>query len=150
MDQKLADLLHKKQKQSNTGESIDWDDRRQSYLQAVGELYTLIETVFADPIQDGTVKLRRRSKSLTEDHIGTYAADDLVLLIGDEQVRFSRADGTSWGPRAGSMSSVSTARPGLILRDSAWWLVQSRQPTLRIIRLNESSFADVLNLVMRD
>ena len=36
------------------------------------------------------VTIQRRPKQLTENYIGTYSADDLlVLLIGDEQVRFS-------------------------------------------------------------
>lgn len=48
MDQKLADLLARKRKQSRAGDSIDWDDRRTGYLRAVNDLYSQIEEILAE------------------------------------------------------------------------------------------------------
>ena len=87
MNQSLTDLLRMKQTLSVGG--IDWDDRRDKYVSAVNDLYNQIEKMLAEPIAQNTVKVGRRKKGLTENYIGTYSVDDLMLLIGDEQVRFS-------------------------------------------------------------
>lgn len=150
MDQKLSDLLLKKTKQSASGELVDWDDRRTSYLKAVEGLYSLIQAALGVPIEEGTVRLRRRPKDLTEDYIGTYAVDDLLLLIGAEQVRFSPRGWNVLGAEGRVDVVGERGELSLILRDSAWGLVQSRQPELRVARLDESTLADVLGLVMRD
>ena len=89
MNQSLTDLFQKKQKQSGGAGGIDWDERRDKYRAAVDDLYRQIEVMLAEPIRQGTVTLQRRKKELSENYIGTYSMDDLILLIGDEQVRFS-------------------------------------------------------------
>src|SRR3954471_23812237 len=89
MNQNLTDIFEKKRKQASGGAGIDWDDRRNRYLAAVDDLYRQIESLLAEPIEAKTVVLQRRPKELSENYIGTYKVDDLVLLIGDEQVRFS-------------------------------------------------------------
>jgi hypothetical protein len=150
MDQKLQDLIRRKTKPSGNGESVDWDDRREKYLKAVEDLYALMASVLADPIADGTVKVRRRPKDLTEDYLGTYAVDDLLLLFGDEQVRFSPRGRNILGAEGRVDVVGERGEANLILRDAAWWLVQARQPRLRTARLDDSTIADVLNLVMRD
>ncbi len=45
--------------------------------------------MLAEPIAKGTVVLQRSPKQLTENFIGTYSVDDLILTTGDERVRFS-------------------------------------------------------------
>src|SRR6266487_5810045 len=89
MNQNLAEIFQKKQKQAGGGAGIDWDERRNKYLAAVDDLYHQIETILAEPIAQKNVTLQRRPKELSENYIGTYKVDDLVLVIGEEQVRFS-------------------------------------------------------------
>ena len=89
MEKKLSAFLLKKQTHPQSHTGIDWDERRETYLAAVSRLYSQIETIFAEPIAQNTVALQRRPKQLTENYIGAYSVDDLILIIGDEQVRFS-------------------------------------------------------------
>jgi hypothetical protein len=88
MNQKLKDIISRKQK-SREKAYIDWDERRNEYLLAVNNLYEQIEEIFDLQIRDKTIALHRRQRNLSESYIGTYLVEDLILLIGDERVRFS-------------------------------------------------------------
>jgi hypothetical protein len=141
MNKNLAELLHKKQK-SATGEAIDWDERRDQYISAVKGLYHQIESMLADPIHQKTVTIRRHAKQLTENYIGTYSVDDLVLIIGNEQVRLSPR-GRNIAGAAGRVDVVGERGEAiLVLQDSGWVFVQAP--------FDESTFTEVLQLVMRD
>jgi hypothetical protein len=150
MNQTLAELLQKKQKESGTGADIDWDDRRDKYLAAVKDLYQKIETILAEPISQKAVTLQRRPKRLTENYIGTYSADDLILVIGDEQIRFSPR-GRSIVGAAGRVDVVGERSEAILIVqfDSQWGFMQTRQPALHVVPFDESTFAEVLQLVMR-
>ena len=130
---------------------IDWDERRDTYLKAVGDLYKQVETLLTESIQRKAVKLQRRPKPLTENYIGTYSVDDLILVIGGEQVRFSPRGRNIVGA-AGRVDVVGErAEAALIVGpDSTWGFVQAREPELRILPFDESTLADILKLVMRD
>jgi hypothetical protein len=151
MNQALTDLFQKKQKQLETGAGIDWDSRRNEYLAAVEDLYKRIESMLAEPIGQKSLTLHRRSKQLTENYIGTYSADDLILVIGGEQVRFSPRGRNIVGA-AGRVDVIGERGEATLIvqPDSQWGFVQTRQPTLRVVPLDESTFAEVLQLVMRD
>ena len=150
MNEKLTDLLKKKRRQVGTGELIDWDDRRNRYIDAVNGLYEQIETEFAEPIAEKTVTIHRRSKELTENYIGTYSVDDLILIIGDEQVRFSPRGRNIVGA-AGRVDVVGERGqvPLIAKLDSTWEFVQASQPTRLTAPFNASTLADVLQTVMR-
>ena len=149
MNQSLTDLLRMKQTLSVGG--IDWDDRRDKYVSAVNDLYNQIEKMLAEPIAQNTVKVGRRKKGLTENYIGTYSVDDLMLLIGDEQVRFS-PQGRNIAGASGRVDVLGErGEATLILQpDASWAFVQTRQPTLKVVPFDESSLTEVLKVVMRD
>lgn len=151
MNQSLTDLFQKKQKRSGADTRIDWDARRDKYLVEVEDLYRQIEGILAEPIEQKAVTLQRRPKQLTENYIGTYSADDLILATGDEQVRFSPR-GRNIGGAAGRVDVVGERGEATLIvqPDSRWGFVQARQPTLRVVPFDESTLADVLQLVMRD
>ena len=150
MNKKLTELLERKQKQAKTGEEIDWDDRRNKYLAAMKELYGRIEADFAEPIAQKAVTLHRRPKELTENYIGTYWVDDLILVIGEEQVRFSPRGRNIVGA-AGRVDVVGERGEATLIlqQDSTWEFVQTRLPTLRTVPFDDSTLAEVLQLVMR-
>src|SRR4051794_9429171 len=129
MDQKLADLVQKKQKQSGSGAGIDWDDRRDKYIAGVRVLYDQIKAMLAEPINQKTVTVSEREKPLTENYIGTYSVDDLIVLIGDEQIRFSPR-GRNIAGAAGRVDVIGENGEAVLLlqADSQWGFVQSRQP----------------------
>ncbi len=151
MNQNLTDLLKRKEKQAGAGAGIDWDSRRKEYLAAVENLYKQIEAMFAEAIADKAVTLLRRSKQLSENYIGTYSADDLILAIGDEQVRFSPC-GRNIAGAAGRVDVLGERHEAMLVvqPDSQWGIVQTRQPRLCVVPLNETTLAEVLELVMRD
>jgi hypothetical protein len=151
MNQHLADLLRKKQKQSEVADGIDWDHRRNRYIADVTNLYDQIETMLSEPIKRKSVALQRRPKQLTENYIGTYSVDDLILLIGKEQVLFSPR-GRNIAGASGRVDVVGErGEVALVVQsDSRWGFVQMRQPKRLIVNFNESTLADVLQLVMRD
>jgi hypothetical protein len=151
MDQKLADLVEKKQKQAATGERIDWDERRNKYVAAVSALYDQIQGMLAEAIGRKAVVAERREKQLAENYIGTYAIDDLILLIGDEQVRFSPR-GRNVVAAEGRVDVVGDRGEAILIlrRDSDWEFVRSRQPNVSVVPFNEETLAEVLQLVMRD
>jgi hypothetical protein len=151
MNSDLNNLLQKKQQAASSSGSINWDDRRDKYLADIASLYAQVERILAKPIKQKVVTIQRREKKLTENYIGTYSVEDLILLIGNEQVRFSPRGRNVVGANGridvlGERGEVSLiVQPG-----SRWGFVQSRQPTLRIVPFDEASFADVLKIVMRD
>jgi hypothetical protein len=151
MNRNLAEILDKKQKQAGGGRGINWDERRDRFIAAIDDLYRQIEGMLADAIAQKTVVLQRRAKDLSEAHIGTYKIDDLILLIGDEQVRFSPR-GRNVGNFAGRVDVLGERGEAslLVQTDGRWGFVQTRQPTLKVVPLDESSLAEVLELVMRE
>lgn len=150
MNKNLSELLQKKKTQAG-GEGIDWDARRAKYLTEVKALYDQIETAFAEAIADKTIAVERRTKQLSEHPIGTYAVDDLVLFIGDEQVRFSPRGRNIVGAE-GRVDVIGERGEAILIAqpDSRWALVQSRQPKLQLAVFDESVLADVLQQIMRD
>jgi hypothetical protein len=151
MNQKLTELFQKKQKPLGSDAGIDWDSRRDEYLSAVRDLYDQIEKMLVEPIGQKTVATQRRPKQLTENFIGTYSAEDLVLVIGDEHVRFSPRGRNIVGA-AGRVDVLGDRNEATLVfvPQSGWGFVQSRQPRLEIVPFDESTLADVLKLVMRD
>ena len=151
MNQKLAEFLEKKHKQAQHNEEIDWDQRRDQYISAVDSLYTRIGNILGETGQLQNLAVRRRSKELTENYLGTYRIDDLLLVIGDEQVRFSPAGRNIVGASGRVDLLGDRAEATLILApDHDWYWVASRQPELKTMRLDETTFTEILRHVMRD
>ena len=151
MNQSLTDFFLKKQKQSEAVAGVDWDERRDKYLADVKNLYDQIEKMLVEPIGQKSVTLQRRPKQLTENYIGTYTIEDLILVIGNEQVRFSPRGRNIVGA-AGRVDVVGErGEVALIVQtDSRWGFIQTRQPKLCVVNLDEATLAEILQLVMRD
>ena len=148
MNQNLVDFF---QKRSQPERPIDWNERRDKYLADVMKLYDQIEEMLAESIKQKSVTSHRRPKELTENYIGTYSIDDLILLTGMEQVRFSPRGRNIVGA-AGRVDVVGDRGEValIMLPDSGWGVVQTRQPKLEIAPFDEARLADILQLVMRD
>ncbi len=99
----------------------------------------------------GFTPIQRRPKQLTENYIGSYSIDDLLLVIGEEQVRFSPRGRNIVGA-AGRVDVVGErGEAALILQpETGWGFVEARQPSLEIMALDESSLAVILKRVMCD
>ena len=84
-----AQFVVRKKIHRGRGAAMKWGPRRVQYLSALTELYRLIEASLAEPIKQKTVRLQRLSRNLNENHVGTYAVED--LLIGDEVVHLDES-----------------------------------------------------------
>ena len=93
MDQNLADLVQKKQKQSGTGVRIDWDERRDKYVAAVQALYEQIKTMLAEPIGQKTVTLQQRLK------LGPSRKSEPVSIVKAEPAWVPGVVGRGWRVR---------------------------------------------------
>ena len=144
-----TNFLSRKKQHPGRGAAIKWGERRVQYLSAVRELYRLIETSLAEPIKQKTVRLQRLSRDLTENQVGTYAVEDLLVVIGETVVRFSPRG--CYTGAAGHVDVIGDlGRAALIAQPSARWGFQTRQPMLRVVHLDESTLADLFQLVTRD
>ncbi len=152
MIQSLTEIFQRKHQQSASGAGIDWDDRRNKYLAAVGDLYHQVEALLAEAVAQQTVAIQQRAKELSENHIGTYKVDDLILLVGDEQVRFSPVGRNIAGAsgRVDVLGERGVPEVLIVQPDGRWSFVRSRQPTLVVVPFDESSLAEVLKRVMRE
>ncbi|MBC7785588.1 MAG: hypothetical protein H7144_17285 [Burkholderiales bacterium] len=152
MNQSLADFFQKKKQQAGDSVGIDWNDRRDKYLKAVDDLYHQIVAILDEPIRQNTASLERRSKELSENYIGTYKADDMILLIGNEQVRFSPRGRNIVGASGRVDVIGERGKPEVLIvqPDGRWGFVQTRQPTLQVVPFDESTLTEVLKRVMKE
>ena len=152
MNQTLAELFQKKQKPLAGLEAIDWDDRRNKYLAAVRGLYDSIQTILAEAVAKKTATVQLRPKVLSENYIGTYKVDDLILFVGDEQVRFSPVGRNIAGAsgRVDVLGERGSPEVLIVQPEGRWSFVQARQPILKLVPFDESSLAEVLKRVMKE
>ncbi len=131
---------------------IDWESRRKTYLQALQTLYTQIEQLLKGPLQNGKAKLRREKREITENYLGTYGVEDLILEVGGENVRFVPRGRNIVGA-AGRVDVLGDAGDATLVVQPGedggrWSVVASRQPTLKIVPFDDASFAELLKTVM--
>ena len=75
---------------------------------------------------------------------------ETFFVCHDEQVRFSPR-GRSIVGAAGRVDVIGERGEAMLIvqSDSKWGFVQTRQPALHVVPFDESTFAEVLQLVMR-
>ena len=87
MDVKEFDEFVKRQREASPGvASMDWDNERREWLDYLEQLYRKIESLFHKYVSTGQIKLGYRIVELNEEHIGSYAAKQMVLRIGRQEV----------------------------------------------------------------
>ena len=67
---------------------VDWKQKREEWLQHLGQFYGLVEKFMGEYIDQNKVRLRRGSKKLNEEFIGEYSVDTMTLDIGPNSVIF--------------------------------------------------------------
>ncbi len=150
MSQSAGDFISKR---ADSGkESVDWPARRKAYLDALNALYKQIEEFLVDPIKKGQAKLRREPRELTENYVGTYSVEDLVLEVGTEHVRFVPRGRNIVGA-AGRVDVLGDGGDATLVVQPGdnfgrWGVVATRQPTLKIVPFDDASFAELLRSVM--
>lgn len=131
---------------------VDWDARRKTYVDALNALYAQIQEFLAEPLAHGQAKLRREEREITENYLGTYVVDDLVLEVGAEHVRFVPRGRNIVGA-SGRVDVLGDGGDGTLVvlpdeKGGRWSVVASRQPTLKMVPFDDASFAGLLKTVM--
>jgi hypothetical protein len=93
---KLKQELQEKQKSQ-----VDWNKRRNEWLESVNELNTLITGWFADYQTEGLLEFKTTEKNNREEYIGQYTVNVLHLLFANGREIIIEPMGTliigAWG-----------------------------------------------------
>lgn len=143
----LEEKARKLAEQKKRTEAIDWDAEGRWWQQQLEELYRKISTWLRPLETEGVLTLRRAPMQLSEQHIGTYDADALVLEFSGEGVVLEPQGTLVVGAR-GRVDVFRRGRRGsqpvmLILsgskEEATWKIWYSRDPQQRQ-ELNEANF----------
>lgn len=78
----FKELVEKETKESN---QIDWEKNKNEWLEQLQSLYKIIENAVA-PFD---IEVKKSPKTIVEQFIGAYEADELRLIIGQKVITFS-------------------------------------------------------------
>ena len=135
-------------------EPVDWNAERDWWLAALGDFYQQAEAWLAPLREQGLVSFKKIPVQLSEENIGTYAADELVLEFGLQAIVLEPKGTLVVGARG----RVNVFRRGsraeqvmLILSGSKqeprWDIWPTRNPRQRKPR-EQSSFEEVLDRLL--
>ena len=151
MAKELTDFFQaKKRRADQESAKIDWDLRRADWLTAVDVLYNSIKKWLREPLKKRVISLETKPKQITEPHLGSYQVDELILKVGDEKLIFS-PKGRNVMAAEGRVDVRGEAGESMFVLQggSRWSIVVSRYPELRTEPLNEDSFNETVQAVMR-
>ncbi len=90
MSKQTFDEFVKKQvdqaKANQATNEIDWNKTREDWLRELCDLYSRMERYLKKYTDKDQIRIRRDQVHLSEDHLGTYEAETLTFLIGNEKV----------------------------------------------------------------
>jgi hypothetical protein len=98
----------KKQTEAAKQPPIDWQAKKDEWLDRLAQLYKQVEDYLDEFTRAGQIKLATHSVVITEEYIGTYHADAMTIQIGARQVEL-RPIGTLL---IGSAGRVDMVGPG--------------------------------------
>ncbi len=83
--ERLKQILKKKANKQQV-RPIDWDDKKQTWLDQLSLLYRQIEQWLKD-IEN--INIQRQQVRISEEYIGRYEADRLLIYAGDNLITFT-------------------------------------------------------------
>ncbi len=148
MGNSLSDFLRAR-KQQASATTVDWNRKRDQWLEAVRGLYRQVENMVRADKEAGVIEVRTREVPVTEQFVGTYNAPLLELRVGMEEVQFLPKGVTVVGAEGrvdlrGDRNTVTLLWEG----GNRWTLVLRRVPDLEAASLSEDSLRDALQKVM--
>lgn len=146
--EKLKAFLQKKV--GSAPPDVDWFARRDRYLAALDQLYSLILDDYLGGAETaGLIEVARSTTTIQEPFVGTYEAPTLLLSIGKQQVGFV-PKGSVIAGAAGRVDVIGEAKELSLgwTYDESWVVIFARSPELWMDPLDASSFLDLLRVVM--
>ncbi len=155
------------------GSEIDWDKKRDEWLDYLRQFYEKIRDFLKDYAKSGDLSIEFHEKTINEELIGEYRTDSMTIkLKGDEvvfdpigtnligakgrvdmkgsagTVKFVLVDKQSPGPISKLTIQVSgepVKEKGSADHEIAWdWKIATPPPRIKYIELDEDSFFDSL------
>ena len=152
---------------------VDWDERREEWLQYLEQFYQLVEGFMREYLDQGKVRLQRGTKKLHEEFIGDYSVDTMTLDIGPNKILFDPigtnligakgrvdmrsakgtvkfvlvpADGTKIGWKIHiSVEGADDPVPEPVKPVRSWaWKIATPPPRVRCVELCKDSFQDAI------
>ncbi len=150
----LTDFFRKKKSESESkGNHIDWESKKQIWLNSIDKLYENINHWLAPSIEEKLIEVNYEKTELSEDYIDSYSVNNMTLSVGFEQVFFKPKSMIIMG---------SAGRVDMIGENGTVWLLLLEKPkneftwhiAIRTVRkkywpLTDESFADALKWVMQ-
>ena len=84
--QQFDTFLDTKARETSSPEPIDWDTRKKEWLSSLDTLYGEVELWLKDYVDVNKIQMKRTDVTLQEEHLGTYRAESMVLMIGTDRV----------------------------------------------------------------
>lgn len=87
MTKALDDFVDREaRKHAARREEVDWDLRRERWLEKLGEFYDFVDSSLKKYVDRDKVRIIRGTKSLNEQYIGSYEAPTRLVEIGDNRI----------------------------------------------------------------
>ncbi|WP_230658629.1 hypothetical protein [Psychrobacter sp. I-STPA10] len=144
---------------------INWDAKKQSWLNYLDQFYTQIKNYLQPYIERGAIKLKEETIEVHEEYIGQYSVNQLILTLGREtvylipkgtnligakgrvdmnsskgNVRFVLVDKNSHKPAYSYLDLPRTDN-----YDPEWvWKIATLPPNINFYELTQESFQDAL------
>jgi hypothetical protein len=84
--QQFDRFLEEKERNAEPQKIIDWDARKQEWLESLKSFYELTEGWLTDYIKTGKIQIESSEVQIEEEYLGRYAAASRVLKIGSDKV----------------------------------------------------------------
>lgn len=89
VNKEFDEFVKRQQAQKTTVAAINWNGKRDEWLNSLDTLYKLIESFLVDYLSAEQAECGYREIQLNEENIGSYNAKQLVLKIGLQEVTFT-------------------------------------------------------------
>jgi hypothetical protein len=145
------DAFVRRQRQSAAAsEKVDWNARRDEWLQSVRDLYSEVRSLLKSYIDSGDIVVTIEPIMISEENIGVYHSERLVLAIGPQQVRLNPVGTLVIGAR-GRLDMVGPAgSTRLVLVPDAEesaklrWKIATSPPSVSLIDLNAQTLMQAI------
>ena len=152
MPDQLVEFLRSKKLEHAADQNIDWQRKRDVWVQSVNSLYNQVGRILADSINSGDVTVDQVEMQIAEDFVGTYSIPKLELNVRGERVEF-RPMGVTVIGASGRVDirgerDVVTLLKGEVGVENEWLVVLQRTPYLNTQPLDSETLKYALERVM--
>jgi len=142
-------LKREKEKRQAREREVDWEGRKNNWLDAVWTLYETIDRWLQKSIKDQVIEVYYDDMHLVEEHIGDYTIKKMVIRLGPDKIRLEPA-GTLIVGSNGRIDLIGTrASIMLVLLKDKWHIaIRGGRGGIDYLPLTKESFTDALRQII--